>query len=125
VPPIFQPEVAADAIYFAAHHKRRELYVGFPTIKAVVANMVAPGLLDVYLAKTGYKAQQTDQPASPDRQDNLWDALPGDHGARGTFGDQSRTSSPALWLVKNDRKIALAGAGAVAAACILAARKLR
>ena len=125
VPPIFQPEVAAEAIYFAAHHKRRELYVGFPTIKAVVANMLAPGLLDVYLAKTGYKGQQTNQPVSPDRKDNLWEALPGDHGARGTFGGQSRTGSPALWLVMNDRKIALAGAGAIAAACVLAVRKLK
>ncbi|MGH2347391.1 MAG: SDR family oxidoreductase [Chloroflexota bacterium] len=125
VPPIFQPEVAAEAIYFAAHHKRREVYVGFPTIKAVVANMFAPGLLDVYLAKTGYKAQQTDQPVSAGRKNNLWDALPGDHGAQGTFGDQAHPSSPALWVVMNDRKIALAGAGAIAAACILAARKLR
>jgi NAD(P)-dependent dehydrogenase (short-subunit alcohol dehydrogenase family) len=56
VPPIFQPEVAAEAIYFAAHHKRRELLVGFSTVKALVGNMVAPGLLDIYLAKTGYKA---------------------------------------------------------------------
>ncbi|HXT35156.1 MAG TPA: short-chain dehydrogenase, partial [Chloroflexota bacterium] len=66
-----------------------------------------------------------DQPVSPDRKDNLWHALAGDHGAQGTFGDQSRTSSPALWLVMNERKIALAGAGAIAAACILAVRKVR
>lgn len=125
VPPIFQPEVAAEAIYFAAHHKRREMYVGFPTIKAVVANMFVPGLLDHYLAKTGYQAQQTDQPVGPDRKDNLWHALAGDHGAQGTFGDQSRTRSPALWLVMNERRLALAGAGAIAAAAILAVRKVR
>jgi short-subunit dehydrogenase len=124
VPPIFQPEVAAEAIYFAAHHKRRELYVGFSTIKAVVANMIAPGLLDVYLAKTGYKSQQTDQPVSPDRKDNLWEALPADHGAEGSFGDRSRSDSRALWLVKNDRKVALAGMG-LATACVLALRKLK
>jgi NAD(P)-dependent dehydrogenase (short-subunit alcohol dehydrogenase family) len=123
VPPIFQPEVAAEAIYFAAHSKRRELYVGFPTIKAVVANMFFAGLLDVYLAKTGYKAQQTDQPVSPDRKDNLWEALPGDHGARGTFGRQSRTSSPALWLVMHEHTLALAGAGILAAAAGVAALK--
>ncbi len=124
VPPIFQPEVAAEAIYFAAHHKRRELYVGFSTIKAVVANMIAPGLLDVYLAKTGYKAQQTGQPVSPDRKDNLWEALPGDHGAQGSFADRSHADSRTLWLAMNDRKVALAGMG-VAAACILVLRKLK
>jgi NAD(P)-dependent dehydrogenase (short-subunit alcohol dehydrogenase family) len=124
VPPIFQPKVAAEAIYFAAHHKRRELYVGFSTIKAVVANMLAPGLVDVYLAKTGYKSQQTDQPVSPDRKDNLWEALAGDHGAEGSFGDRARAESRALWLVRNDRKVALAGMG-VAAACVLAFRKLK
>ena len=125
VPPIFQPEVAAEAIYFAAHHKRREMYVGFPTIKAVVANMIVPGLLDVYLAKTGYKAQQTGQPKSPDRQNNLWEALSGDHGAQGTFGSRSRTSSPALWLVMNQHKLALVGAGVIAAASVAATRKMR
>ncbi|MGH2410520.1 MAG: SDR family oxidoreductase, partial [Chloroflexota bacterium] len=106
-------------------HNRRELYVGFPTIKAVVANMFVPGLLDHYLAKTGYKAQQTDQPVSPERKNNLWDPLSGDHGANGTFGDQSRTSSPALWLVMNERKLALAGVGAIVAAGYLAVRKVR
>ncbi|MGI8915076.1 MAG: SDR family oxidoreductase [Chloroflexota bacterium] len=125
VPPIFRPEVAAEAIYFAAHNKRREMFVGFPTIKAVVANMFFAGLLDVYLAKTGYKAQQTDQPVSPDRQDNLWEALPGDHGAQGTFGSQSRTSSPALWLVMNEHKLALAGAGVLAAAGAAMLKKAR
>ena len=124
VPPIFQPEVAAEAIYFAAHHKRRELYVGFSTIKAVVGNMIAPGLLDLYLARTGYQAQQTDQAVSPNRKDNLWEALPGDQGAEGSFGDRSRADSRALWLVMNERKVALAGMGAVAA-CVLALRKLK
>jgi NAD(P)-dependent dehydrogenase (short-subunit alcohol dehydrogenase family) len=123
VPPIFQPEVAAEAIYFAAHSKRRELYVGFPTIKAVVANMFFAGLLDVYLAKTGYKAQQTDEPVSPDRKDNLWEALPGDRGAHGTFDSRSQNTSPALWLVMNEHKLALAGAGVLAAAAGLAAFK--
>jgi len=123
VPPIFQPEVAAEAIYFAAHHKRRELYVGFPTIKAVVANMFLAGLLDVYLAKTGYKAQQTDQPVSPDRQDNLWEALLGDRGARGDFDSRSQPSSPALWLVMNEHKLALAGAGVLAAAGLAVLKK--
>ncbi|HWE61865.1 MAG TPA: SDR family oxidoreductase, partial [Chloroflexota bacterium] len=125
VPPIFEPEVAAEAIYFAAHHRRRELYVGFSTIKAVVGNMFAPGLLDVYLARTGYKAQQTDQPVNPNRQDNLWQALPGDHGAHGAFDSRSRSSSPALWLVLHQKKIALAGAAAIAAASVLAGRKVR
>ncbi|HWE62088.1 MAG TPA: SDR family oxidoreductase [Chloroflexota bacterium] len=125
VPPIFLPEVAAEAIYFAAHHKRRELYVGFSTIKACVANMLAPGLLDVYLARTGYQAQQTGQPANPNRPHNLWEALPGDHGAEGTFGSRSRSRSPALWLVEHQEQVALAGAAGIAVACMLVARKLR
>jgi NAD(P)-dependent dehydrogenase (short-subunit alcohol dehydrogenase family) len=125
VPPIFQPEVAAEAIYFAAHHKRRELLVGFSTIKALVGNMVAPGLLDIYLARTGYKAQQTDQPVSPDRPNNLWEALPGDHGAHGTFDDRSRDRSPELWLTTHAPELAMAGAALGVMAGALLMRKAR
>ncbi len=125
VPPIFQPEVAAEAIYFAAHHKRRELLVGFSTIKAVVGNMVAPGLLDIYLARTGYKAQQTDQPVSPNRPDNLWEALPGDHGAHGIFDDRSSERSTELWLTTHAPELAVAGAVLGVMAGALLARKGR
>ena len=105
VPPIFQPEVGARAIYWAAHHRRRELYVGMSTVEAIVGNKVAPGMLDRYLARTGFDSQQTSQPEDPNRPDNLWESLPGDHGAHGSFdaraSDKSwelRASLNRLWL---------------------------
>src|SRR5438094_10622872 len=72
VPPIFQPEVAGEAIYWAAHHGRRELYVGWPTVEAIVANKLAPGALDHYLGRTGFRSQQTSEREDPGRPDNLW-----------------------------------------------------
>lgn len=77
VPPIFEPEVAADAIHWAAHHRRRELWVGGRTVQAIAGNRIAPAVLDRYLAATGYEAQQTDQPEDPSRPDNLWNPVPG------------------------------------------------
>jgi NAD(P)-dependent dehydrogenase (short-subunit alcohol dehydrogenase family) len=97
VPPIFQPEVAAEAIYFAAYHPRREFYVGLPSIKAIVANRIAPGLLDHILARTGYDSQQYDGPEDPNRPNNLWDPVPGDHGAHGYFDARAKNFSPQLW----------------------------
>lgn len=85
VPPIFQPEVGARAIYWAAHHTQREVYVGWPTVEAIVGNKLAPGLLDRYLGKTGFASQQTAELEDPNRPDNLWEPLKGDHGAHGTF----------------------------------------
>jgi NAD(P)-dependent dehydrogenase (short-subunit alcohol dehydrogenase family) len=121
VPPIFQPEVAADAIVYAARHYRREWYVGWPTVKAVVGNKLAPGLGDRYLASMGYDAQQGDEPAAPDRQNNLNAPLPGDHGAHGDFDNLSRDASWQLWLDQHRGLVALAGAGAlgISAACCL------
>jgi NAD(P)-dependent dehydrogenase (short-subunit alcohol dehydrogenase family) len=113
VPPIFQPEVAARAIYWAAHHRRREVSVGMPTVAAIVGNNLAPGVGDWYLARTGYDAQQTDEPVAP-RQDNLWAPVPGDHGAHGSFDARARSFSLQWWL--NERPwITLTGAVAVAA----------
>ena len=97
VPPIFQPEVAAEAIYFAAHNLRREFYVGLPTVKAIVADKIAPGLLDRYLARTGYDSQQYDGAEDPNRPHNLWQAVPGDHGAHGAFDARASSWSPQLW----------------------------
>src|SRR5919106_5478568 len=97
VPPIFQPEVAAEAIYFAAYHPRREFYVGLPSIKAIVANRIAPGLLDRILARTGYESQQYDGPEDPNRPNNLWEPVPGDHGAHGDFDARAKTFSPQFW----------------------------
>jgi NAD(P)-dependent dehydrogenase (short-subunit alcohol dehydrogenase family) len=93
VPPIFQPEVAADAIVWAAYSGRREVNVGWPATKAIVGNNLVPGFADHYLAKHGYEAQMIDQPEDPGRPDNLWSPLPGDHGAHGVFDDRSQASA--------------------------------
>jgi hypothetical protein len=98
VPPIYQPEVAADAIFWAAHHDRRELWVGMTTVAAIVANRIAPGLLDRYLATSGYESQQTSEPEDPDRPHNLWEPLSGDHGAHGRFDARASESSPQMWV---------------------------
>jgi NAD(P)-dependent dehydrogenase (short-subunit alcohol dehydrogenase family) len=111
VPPIYQPEIGAEAVLFAAHNDRREMYVGYPTVEAIVADKIAPSFADWYLAKNGYDAQQTNESVEPDRHDNLWEPVPGDHGAHGRFGDRAITSSPQLWLSKNRNWLALAGGG--------------
>src|ERR1051326_2721781 len=98
VPPIYQPEIIADAIYYAAHHDRREMSIGASTIKALLGNKFIPGLLDHYLANNGYDSQQTDEPVEPDRRDNLWQPVPGDHGAHGTFDERASSFSPQEWM---------------------------
>ncbi|MEC4815813.1 MAG: SDR family oxidoreductase [Scytonema sp. PMC 1069.18] len=109
VPPIFQPEVAAEAIYWAAHHNRRELYVGRSTVQAILGNKVAPGLLDRYLASSGYSSQQTNEPEEQDRRNNLWEALPGeDYGAHGRFDSKSEDWSPQLLATENQDWLMLA-----------------
>jgi NAD(P)-dependent dehydrogenase (short-subunit alcohol dehydrogenase family) len=115
VPPIFQPEVAAEAVYFAAHNPRREFYVGLPTVKAIVANKIAPGLLDWFLAHHGYDSQQHDGAEDPNRPHNLWEPLPGDHGAHGVFDERAKSWSPLFWASKHRRWILLAGAVLAAA----------
>ena len=110
VPPIYQPEIGAEAVLFAAHTDRREMYVGYPTVEAIIGDKLAPGFADWYLARNGYDAQQTEEPVEPDRRDNLWEPVPGDHGVHGTFGDRASTSSPQLWLSKNRTWLTLAGA---------------
>jgi NAD(P)-dependent dehydrogenase (short-subunit alcohol dehydrogenase family) len=115
VPPIFQPEVAARAIVWASEHPRRELWVGGSTARAVLGNRVAPGLLDRYLARNGYDAQQTDEPLEPSRPDNLDRPLPGDRGARGGFDADSRQWSVQLWATQHRRALAGAALALVAA----------
>lgn len=117
VPPIFQPEVAAEAIVWAAHHKRREVYVGGPTVQAIEANKVAPGLLDLYLARTCYDGQQTDQPISPNRPNNLFEPVAGDHGAHGIFDSRARDNSAQLWQTTHRRWLTATGLGVAALAC--------
>jgi NAD(P)-dependent dehydrogenase (short-subunit alcohol dehydrogenase family) len=113
VPPIYQPEVAAEAIHWAATHDhgRREIYVGWPTVEAIVGNKIAPGWLDRYLARTCYDAQMTDEPEDRNRPDNLWYPVPGDHGAHGSFSHRSRAWSWQLWADLHRDWIALAGLG--------------
>jgi NAD(P)-dependent dehydrogenase (short-subunit alcohol dehydrogenase family) len=120
VPPIFQPEVAADAIVWAAFHDRPELYVGWPTVKAIVGNKIAPRFADWYLSRQGYEAQQTDEPVDPGRVDNLWEPVPGDHGAHGDFAARSLPSSWQFRLAKHKTGLALAGLTIVAALLSLA-----
>ncbi len=111
VPPIYQPEIGAEAVLFAAHNDRREMYVGYPTVEAIIGDKIAPGFADWYLARNGYDAQQTLEPVEPDRRDNLWEPVPGDHGAHGTFDDRATTSSPQLWVSKNRNWLTMVGAG--------------
>jgi NAD(P)-dependent dehydrogenase (short-subunit alcohol dehydrogenase family) len=118
VPPIYQPEVAARAIAYAAEHpRRREYLVGASTVLTVTANKIIPGLLDRYLARTGYTSQQTNQPRDPDAPANLWHPADGeygdDQGAHGTFDDRAHPRSPLLWA---QRHRGLLGAAAIAAA---------
>lgn len=125
VPPIFQPEVAAEAIYWAAHEKRREVFVGLPTMQAILGNKVAPGLLDHYLAKAAYDGQQTGEPEDPNRPDNLMEPVPGDHGAHGTFGSQASGTSPAFWAVKHRAVLGAVAGGFMAIAFAAALDALR
>lgn len=111
VPPIFQPEVIARAIYWAAHHRRRELWVGWPTVKAIVGNTLIPRLLDHYLARVGYESQQTAMPVDPDRPNNLFEPLPGDYGAHGRFGDGACDFSLHLWGNTHRKWLAAIGLG--------------
>jgi NAD(P)-dependent dehydrogenase (short-subunit alcohol dehydrogenase family) len=122
VPPIYQPEVAARAIVWASTHDRREVWVGGPTVATILANRLAPGLLDRYLARTGFDAQQADEPVGP-RPDNLWEPAPGHQGAHGKFDDQAHRRS--LQLEASLHRRVLAGAGSLAALAGLASAAAR
>ncbi|MFL6606536.1 MAG: SDR family oxidoreductase [Steroidobacteraceae bacterium] len=101
VPPIFQPEVAARAIYFAACQRRRELWVGLPTVVAILAGKVAPGLLDRYLAKKGYSGQLSQEPKLTHAPANLFEPVSGGWAAHGRFDDRSRARSGELWFSRH------------------------
>jgi len=124
VPPIYQPEVAANAIVWASEHDRREFYVGGPTVKTIWGNKLLPSVLDRYLARTGYDAQLTDEGIGNGRDGNLFAPVPGDHGTHGRFGD-ARPHSVQFALAKRRMAIAGAGALAIAAGAITASRILR
>ena len=124
VPPIFQPEVAAEAIVWSAYCDRREVNVGWPTQKAVWGNNLVPGYADRYLAKNGYEAQMIDEPEDPNRPDNLWKPVPGDAGAHGVFDDRAEPVSIDLELNKR-RPWIFAAAAALALAGLAVMRKSR
>jgi len=130
VPPIYQPEVAASALLFAADHpKRREYWVGTSTVATLVGNKFIPGLLDRYLAKTGFKSQQTGQPKDPDQPSNLFEPADGpdgkDFGTHGVFDDRSTQVAPQLWLSHQHKTLIAAGTAAAAGAVALLMLKAR
>jgi NAD(P)-dependent dehydrogenase (short-subunit alcohol dehydrogenase family) len=112
MPPYYEPEVAADAVHWSAHNRRRELWVGGPTVKTIVGNKLAPWLVERVLAKQGYGGQQSDKPADPERVDNLTAPPSGDPGAHGPYDEKARTSSVQTQLAKRPA-LAAAGLGAV------------
>jgi NAD(P)-dependent dehydrogenase (short-subunit alcohol dehydrogenase family) len=121
VPPIYQPEVAARAVAYAADHPgRREYWVGGSTVVTLIANAVAPGLLDRYLARTGFKSQQDKQDRDPGQPANLWQPADGpgapDYGAHGRFDDRATQHSTQLWASQHHGLLAAAGAGLLVAA---------
>jgi len=118
VPPIFEPEVPAAAIVWAADHPRRELWVARSATKAILAAKLAPWIADRYLARTGYDAQQTDEPVDPDRPCNLYEPVEGLHATHGRFDARASERSPELWMTEH--RTGLAGGVAVAVAGVAA-----
>ncbi|HEX5268242.1 MAG TPA: SDR family oxidoreductase [Acidimicrobiales bacterium] len=129
VPPIYQPEVEARGVVFAADHpKRKQYWMGASTAATIVANKVAPALLDRYLARTGFKSQQTGERVDPDRPHNLWEPADGDgghdYGAHGAFDDQAHHTSPEMWVSHHARTVAAVAGAAVAVTGTFATRFL-
>lgn len=123
VPPIFQPELIADAIVFAAEHRRREIWLAWPAIKAILSDKIAPRAGDAYLARYGFESQVTDQPIPPDRPDDLFEPLPGDYGAHGEFDARAKSFSLAWWLSKHRAALLVSALGLTAG--VAAAARLR
>lgn len=120
VAPVYEPEVPARAIVFAAFNPRREIWVGIPTVGAIVLNRIIPSLLDKYLAKTGYKSQTTKQPTNPDMPNNLYEPVPGEYGQRGRFSDESYRGSLELFTDRHQTAAYLALAGGLIGLHLLA-----
>ena len=122
VPPILQPEVAADAILFAADHDRREIWLGWPTVKAIAGNRLVPWYADRKLAKDGVESQQVDEPEDPARRHNLWEPVDddADFGAHGVFDQRSRPSTTQFWFARNRPALTLGGALLAATAVTVA-----
>jgi NAD(P)-dependent dehydrogenase (short-subunit alcohol dehydrogenase family) len=113
---VFQPEVAAEAIHFAAHCDRKEVLVGYPTVQSIWGDKLASSYLDEYLAEIGFSGQQDKEPVSPARKDNLFEPVPGDFAARGRFDSEARDSSPELWISMHKNQLGAAALGLATAA---------
>ncbi len=125
VPPIYQPEIPAEAVYWAAHHRRRELWVGYNVVQAILGNHLSPSLADWYLARTAFEAQQVHgMPVAPGRPDNLYRPVEDLAATHGIFDDQAKVRSPQLWAATHRAAVA-AGLAALAAAAGGAARRRR
>ncbi len=123
---IYQPEVAARAIFYAAHHNRRSILVGLPTVETIVGNKFFPGLLDHYLAKIGYSGQQTEEAEEPGRPHNLWEPIPEDRGAHGSFDHMATDRSlelQAATATKSTTALAAIGTGVLTAGLVYWLRK--
>ncbi|HET7307137.1 MAG TPA: SDR family oxidoreductase [Gammaproteobacteria bacterium] len=119
VAPVYQPEVAARAIVWAAHHHRERLYVGLSSLLMIWADKFAPGLLDRYMAKSAISGQMTGEPADPEHPDNLWQPVSGDHGARGRFSGEAHEHSIQFWATTHRSWLMMVGT-AVAAGAVYA-----
>ena len=124
VPPIFQPEIAARSVYWAAHHRRREIYVGIPTVYTIVGNKISPSLAERYLARTAVDGQQTPDAADPHRPANLFSPVDDDHdeGAHGVFDGQARVRGEQAFISRHWIGSALGLAAAATAAGVLVRR---
>lgn len=118
VPPIYQPELAAEAILWASAYRRREVNVGETTSATLLADKIVPGLLDRYLGRTGFDSQQADWPTERNRPDNLWEPVAGDHGARGEFDHQAHEWSPQWWMARHRTSTLLAAGSLVLLAAL-------
>lgn len=123
VPPIFQPEVPARAIYFGAFHPRRQIWVGFPTVKAILANRLFPGLIDRYLARSGYTGQLTNLPADPDAPGNLFAPVAGPYGSHGRFDDRAKNGNWEIFTSRHRDVFWALALGAVLVATLLRMRR--
>lgn len=123
VPPIFQPEVASEAIFFAATHNRHELWLGFPTPKTIIGNRLVPAYIDHYMADHLHEAQQQDGFVDPDWSHNLWEPVPGDHGATGNFDERATDFSRQFWLQTHARGLGVTGLAGLALAALVVFRR--
>ncbi len=124
VPPIYQPEIPAEAVYWAAHHRRRELWVGYSAVEAILGNKIAPSFADWYLAKTGFSGQQVkDMPIDGERIGNLFEPVEGKAATHGIFDAQAKARSPQLWAATH-RGMVTGALAVIAAVSAAGARRL-